>query len=395
MKKLLIIPLVIVIVGGLVLSGCTAPAPAPAPTPTPAPTPATTPSVAPAPIPRPAAPSPAPAPAPAPEKIYKLLYSAHNTANAYASVHGDLVYFDEIEKATKGRVKIETYYSQSLAKGTEVWTAVQTGVADIGWAFHGYWPGMTPVSDVIALPFMPFETGVQASGVLYKLIQKFPSLQKEYAGTHTLMHWTTAPYFITTTNKQVKTMEDLKGLKLRIPGGPPTDAFKALGATPTMVGMSDCYMAMQKGVIDGMGMPVGAINVFKLYEVIKYYTHVPLFVGYFSLPVNINKWNSLPPDIREAIDSISGYERSRWYSNIRNDVMWGPVRKDMAKFESEGGHVIEEYTIPAEELARWQEVAAKPVWDAWIAKMDAKGVPGKAILDEALRLQPLEKPTVD
>jgi len=51
-----------------------------------------------------------------------------------------------------------------------------------------------------------------------------------------------------------------------------------------------------------------------------------------------------------------------------------------------GGHKIEEYTLPKEELDRWIEVAGKPVWDKWVADMEAKGLPGKAVLEEALRL---------
>ena len=44
--------------------------------------------------------------------------------------------------------------------------------------------------------------------------------------------WTSHPYFLITSKKQVKTMEDIKGLKIRVVGGPPTDQMKALGAVP-------------------------------------------------------------------------------------------------------------------------------------------------------------------
>lgn len=90
--------------------------------------------------------------------------------------------------------------------------------------------------------------------------------------------------------------------------------------------------------------------------------------------------------------SVSGYERSRWYSNIRNDIMWGPVREAMEKYVKEGGHTIEEYTLPPEEADRWIEAAGKPIWDAWVAKMEAQGLPGRAVLEETLRLIEIEPP---
>jgi TRAP-type C4-dicarboxylate transport system substrate-binding protein len=326
------------------------------------------------------------APAQPPASVIKLTYTDHNPPSTWGTVNGTEPWLKEIEKASNGRVKIERYYSEALAKGTDAWMALKTGVADIAWCSQGYWPGLTPLSDVMALPFLPFKSGRQAGGILWKLREKYPELQKEYADVHVLLMHCTPPFSLITTKKQVKTMEDLKGLKLRMLAGPPTDAFKALGAIPLLIGMSEVYMAMQKGTIDGMGVPLGVLEIFNLYEVIKYWTHVPLTTAYITVSMNKAKWNSLPPDIQNAIMSISGYEGSRTYAHNYHDSYDLPVRKEMEEFVKKGGHKVEEYTLPKAELDRWIKTGGKPVWDSWVDTIEAKGLPAKNLLADVLKL---------
>jgi TRAP-type transport system periplasmic protein len=320
------------------------------------------------------------------QKVTKLTYSDHNPPTAFCSVNGNEPWLNEIERVTKGAVKIERYYAEALAKGTDAWMALKTGVADMAWCAHGYWAGMTPLSDVMQLPFLAFKSGRQAGGILWKLKEKYPEVAKEYADVHVLLTHCTPPFSLITTKKQVKTMEDLKGLKLRVLAGPPTEAFKALGSVPVMLGMSDVYMAMQKGTVDGMGVPLGAMEIFNFYEVVKYWTHVPINTGYITVCMNKAKWNSLSPDVQRAIMSVSGYEGSRTYAHNYHDSYEAPVRKEMADWVKKGGHKVEEYKLPKAELDRWIQIGGKPIWDRWVAAAEAKGLPGKAVLADTLKL---------
>ncbi|MEZ5889122.1 MAG: TRAP transporter substrate-binding protein [Xanthobacteraceae bacterium] len=237
-------------------------------------------------------------------------------------------WIDKIEKATKGRVKIELYPSQTISKGVDNWKAVRSGIVDIAWCFHGYWPDLTPLADVITLPALPFKKAEKGSEVLWKLYQKFPAVQKEFSDVKPLMLWTSAPYILITTNKQVKTLDDLKGMKIRVTGGPPTEQIKALGAVPTLIPMPDAYQSLDKGVVDGMGAPWEAIHGFRLYEVVKYYTIMPLSAVYFSMSMNKKKWDSLPKDIQEAIMSVSGLEGSKfWGKNFFDSAEEGCSRR--------------------------------------------------------------------
>lgn len=276
----------------------------------------------------------------------------------------------QVEEATGNKVKIQPYYGQTLAKGKDMWNAVKTGIADMGWAFHGYWPGLTPVSDVISLPALGFKSAEKGSEVLWRLYEKYPEIQKEYDDVKVLLFYTSPPYTLITRDKPVKTMEDLKGMKLRMTGGPPTDMVAALGGSPMLIGMPDCYLSLQKGVIDGMGAPWEAIQVWRFHEVVDYYTEVPFPAVYFSIIVNKRKWNSLSKDVQDAIMSVSGEAGSKFWGKNFFDVMRASGTK-LIKASGKGDNIFE---LSDAELQRWIDVGGKPVWDKWVADMEKKGV---------------------
>lgn len=319
----------------------------------------------------------------APAETITLKLADQNSEVGWGPVHAVQPWAKQVEKATKGKVKIRIYPSQTLCKGKDAWNATKTGITDIGWCFHGYWPGLTDLADVISLPALPFTKAEKGSEVLWKLYKKFPSIQKQFAANKILLFYTSTPYLLITTKKQVKTLEDIKGLKIRMTGGPPTDQMKALGGVPMLIPMPGNYLALQKGVIDGMGAPWEAIHGFRLYEVVKYYTDAPFPAVYFTIAMNKSKWNSLPKDVQDAIMRVSGLKGSKfWGHNFFDTAKDGVYEK-----AKEGGYEIKFYHLPAKERARWLEIGGKPIWDQWVKKMEKKGHPeAKEILDAALKM---------
>jgi TRAP-type C4-dicarboxylate transport system substrate-binding protein len=325
-------------------------------------------------------------PALAQAKPIKLVYTDHNPPTSYGTIHANAVWLDKLEAATGGQIEIERYFGGTLVKGMDAWNATKTGVVDMGWCAMGYWPGMAPLTEIMQLPFIPFKNAQQASGILRKLYNKFPEFQKEYEEVHVLVNYTAGLYRLLTTKKQIKTLEDMKGLKIRALGGPQTDAMKALGAVPTLVPFTETYLAMQKGVLDGTLTPIGACEIFNFHEVGKYMTHVIIATAPFSIIMNKDKWNSLSPDIQKAIDSECGYDACRWLGKHYSDALDDAGLKEMDEYAAKTGHRLIDYTLSPDELARWQEVGGKPLWDAWVKRVTAKGLPGQAVLDELLRL---------
>jgi TRAP-type C4-dicarboxylate transport system substrate-binding protein len=287
-----------------------------------------------------------------------------------------------MEKATDGRVKFEVYDAQTLCKGVDAWEALKSRVADVAWCFHGYWAGLTPLADVISLPSLAFESAEQASGILWQLYEKYPSIQQQFADNHVLLTWTSNPYFLITTDKQIKTLDDLKGLKLRLTGGPPTDLGKELGISPVMVGMPDTYTDLQKGVMDGMMIPWEAIYSFRQYEVVKYYTYFPSFVVYFTQSVSLDAWNKLPADVKKQIESVCGLEGSKFWGKNMFDTAEGAAREAI----KQGNYQMIETTLSAADAAKLEEMA-KPLWQKWVKDNTDAGHPeAQEILDTTLSL---------
>ena len=242
---------------------------------------------------------------------------------------------------------------------------------------------MTPLADVISLPALPFKTAEKGSETLWKLYQKFPVIQKEFLENKVLLLYTSDPYILITRNKWVKTKEDIKGLKIRMTGGPPTDMVRVLGGVPMLIPMPDNYISLQKGVIDGMGSPWEAIHAFRLYEVVDYFTEVPFPAVYFSISMNQKRWDSLPKDIQDAVMNVSGLEGSRFWGHNFFDTAKKVVIEDI----KERGKKFNFHSLPDQERNNWLETGGKPIWRKWVDTMNKKGhTNAQEILDKALEL---------
>ena len=321
-----------------------------------------------------------------PAKPITLKFAHHNPPNGRTTVRMIDPYMRKIEKATKGRVKIVSYPAQSLAKAKEMVPAIEGGVADMGWAPLGYAAGRFPLATVMTLPFMALPTAGKNSRVFQELYETMPELQKEFSSLKVLILHTTEPYFIATSKSKIHNLDELKGKKLRIVGAYPIKAAKELGATPVFTPMPDVYETAQRGVIDGATVPWGAVPTNKLYEVFDYWTDVNLWLATFVIMMNLNTWNSLPPDIQQEIMSVSGVEGAEW----AGDAAFGPQAKDETLAEvKKMGLKFERVPLDAGEIEKWKKIAGEPIWNEWVEQMEKKGLPGKKVLDEARKL--LEK----
>lgn len=174
---------------------------------------------------------------------------------------------------------------------------------------------------------------------------------------------------LATSQKEVKTLEDLKDLKIRTLNGAATTQMKALGAMPVALPMPEVYSALQNAEVEGVASPAEAICVWKLYENLKYVTNAPLPASYFTLAVNERYWNRLPAEIKEQLMSAGGYAGSQWYA----EQYFGYFNETLPEIAAKNGHKLEIYTLTDDERAEWIAASA-PVFDEYYNYAAKKGI---------------------
>jgi TRAP-type transport system periplasmic protein len=301
----------------------------------------------------------------------------------HASPTGGQSYFlqdwiKKVKEETKGRLDIAFYPGATLGPPTEAYEMVKSGVVDIACVIIGFFPGRFPITDVIQLPFLDLRNAAVASRVYWGLYEKFPEFRAEYPGVKVLALYCDSPTPIG-ANKAIRAMEDVKGLKIRALAGSPTEMLKALSGTPVLIPPGDIYTAMERKVIDGwMWSWEGCVGA-KLQEVTEYFTSANTYQPALSLLMNPAAWNKLPPDIQKIVEKHIGAAASDFYGKEFDRYN----QMDKAKVQAvKPKNFID---LSPEEVTRWKETC-KPIWDKWVTTMEGKGLPGKAVLQEAQNL---------
>ena len=318
------------------------------------------------------------------KKVVTIRYATMDAKQSWTGQHSLMPWWADVEEATNNQVKFEPYWSNTLSKPMDNWESVKSGVADAADCVMAFWPGLAPLSDVISLPFIGVESAAQGSAVFGQLYEKFPSIQAEYKDVHFMFIAVANPNVVMTVKKKVKTVDDLVGLKIRVTGGPPTSYLKSINASPMLVAMTDVYMNLQKGVIDGVVASWASVESMKFHETINNIVNIPFYSPFAARVMNLNTWNRLSPEIQAAVTSQSGLERGIMFGKTQFD--------DHVAVVKQKGYDIEEYTPSKQELAQWQK-SAEPIWQKWVADMAAKGHPeAQEILETTLDLLSKWKP---
>jgi len=282
-----------------------------------------------------------------------------------------------VEEATKGKVKVTIYGANTLATGFAAYDAVLSGVADVAWGFIGFFPGRFPLSDLLSQPAIGVPNAMAGSLAMWNNYQKFPEMRAEYKDVKLLLVHTHQGAPIGTRKVAIRTFEDLKGLKIRSPAGGALEFLKAAGASPIMMPPFDIYTSMEKGVLDGWTIDLIGAEGFGLHEVTDFYTGPNYYVGTFWLVMNQSKWDSLPADIQKAIDSVSG----EWGVKNLFAATWDTGEEEAkARMMTPEQYIV----LPDEEWAKCVELS-ESVWEAEIARLEAKGLPAQAVFDETLQ----------
>ena len=270
----------------------------------------------------------------------------------------------ELEKRSNGRITTTLYAGGALGKGPEHFDIVRNGMSDMGYFTATWTPGRFPLTDVLSLAAWVDgkDVAVDIGNKVYKgaLEEEFKDVKViELNGCIQAFLW---------TRKPVHSLSDLKGMKIRTPGGLQTQYIKALGAEPVFMPLGDVYLALETGAIDGLVTCPPLVLAFKLYEVAK--NGVVVTFGCVSEGVVMNKkvWEKTPDDLKVIIEEVAG-NPFRTTGGL-NQAVYKTMMKEIA---AKG---VTLYKLPPDQekqwFARFQGVTRK-----WVADLEAKGLPAK------------------
>lgn len=306
----------------------------------------------------------------------------HHFLPPVSNVHRNLwtPWIKKIETESGGRIKIDMYPSMQLG-GTppQLYDQARDGVVDIIWTVLGNTPGRFPGVEVFELPFVAAKRGVPNA----RAVQEFADTlgKDEFKEVHPLCVWA-HDHGLIHTNRAVKTMEDLKGLKLRSPTRLAGEALKALGANGIPMPIPQLAESLAQRVLDGCVIPWEVVPAVKVQELLKFHTEIPgsptLYTTTFVLAMNRPKYESLPADLKKVMDANSGQMLAAMAGK-----MWDDQAVNVEEMVRKRGNTVA--AISAEEAARWRK-ATEPVVEAWMKQVKERGVDGGKLVETARAL---------
>lgn len=310
----------------------------------------------------------------------QVVLKVHHFLPATSSAQVRLIqpWCDKIAKESADRLKCQIYPSMQLG-GTpaQLFDQARDGVADIVWTVPTYAAGRFNKASVFELPWMAVSAKA-ASQAYWTYVHKYA--MDEFKGVQLLwmhMHDGALFHFI---DKKPKSLEDMKGMKIRAATRSNAHMLTALGATPVQMPLPGVPDALSKGIVDGAAVPWEGTPAVKLTEIAKYHLDVP--VGsprisntIFAFAMNQAKYDSLTPEQKKVIDANSGVDFSAAIGKA-----WDESAPAARKQAQDRGNQFN--TIGAAEVEGFQKATARVAQD-WVKEVTKKGYDGKAMLHDA------------
>ena len=287
-------------------------------------------------------------------------------------------WIETISERTGGRVKINLFAGSVLGKPQDQYDLAAGGVCDLSWGILGYTPGRFPLTSVMELPFM--SPSAEAGSRIVQRLYDAGHLQSEYEDVKLLALGLPTGIDLHTRDKQVRTLEDIKGLRIRVFSPVMGKIVKVWGGVPVAMPASEVYLAMSRGVLDAVMMDVLTLSATKLDEVTRFHTRINISSSPFFFAMNKKTWEKLPPDIQSVFRENSG----EYFSADLNGKMIDNLNLQTWKLLESRGHTI--CDLEPGELERWQAASVFALKE-WQADMERAGFPGAEILAEAQRLK--------
>jgi TRAP-type C4-dicarboxylate transport system substrate-binding protein len=278
-----------------------------------------------------------------------------------------------MEKESNGALKFTIYPGAQLGPPPKYYDLARTGQADITWLGHGFTPGRFPLTELSNLPYVVGSAEIGAK-VLNDPDLRSKYLDKEHVGLKPLLLMTHQPGNIHTSKEPIRTVDDMKGKRLRFASATIKDFIAALGGTPVGLPPTQIVESMQKGTIDGAFIDYGGAGIaFKMGPVTKNTTEMYSYVASFCICMNQRTFDKLPPNLQKLIsDSFIGVEKEVGQA-------WDGLDDVGKKIMMKDG--MTPIKLSKEEADKFRAVGAK-VAAAKVAELDKKGMPASAVYNK-------------
>jgi TRAP-type C4-dicarboxylate transport system substrate-binding protein len=301
------------------------------------------------------------------------------TSNVWLNMHK--AWMDKVEKDSGGRIKFEAYPAMQLG-GTPVqlYDQARDGVVDVVWTLPGNTAGRFPRVEVFELPFI-MSNAEATSKAYWEYVQTMAA--DEFKDTQVIALQVHGPGVIHTSDKPVKAVGDLKGVKMRAPTRQVNKMLASLGATPVGMPLPQIPDALSKGTIQGCVIPWEVVPSVKVHELTKYHAEFDpaggaLYTTTFVMAMNKAKYNSLPPDLKKVIDANSGMATSGWLGKVQQ-------AGDAAGRKAAVDHGNTIFTVSAAEAQEFRR-RSRSIEVEWVEDMNKRGFDGRKLLDTARSL---------
>lgn len=279
-----------------------------------------------------------------------------------------------IEEASNGNLKVEFFHAGQLGNARDHYNMARDGIADFTWSVPAFEPGRFPMFEVMSIPYMT-KDAVTASNAFHDWYRTYaPDEMSDVK----LCAITMAPEgTLNFKDKEIRTPDQMQGVKMRPVGAFMTNYVKNLGAVPVAIPASEARQAFDRGLVDAIAFPWRTLYPFGLDKVTTHHQDMIFYAVAATIVMNKDSYNNLSDADKKVIDD---HCNPQWSQTINQ--MWYDWEKEGRSMLTGDGHTI--YKLTDDEQQQWID-ASLPLRDEWKKQVSDKVDDPDAALDALLK----------
>ncbi len=286
----------------------------------------------------------------------------HEFHPAVLRVHAPFI--KQVESDLNGVVTMNYFGGNTLYPESESFEAVNDGRVDFGAFRASVFPGKMNLMTLVDIPGMA-QNSIVGSLLATDLLVKFPEIVSELPENSVpFSAWASAAYQIH-SNDPVRSLEDIKGMKLVVWDAMALELAQKIGANPIRIVATDTYLTLSKGMADGVLCPIAPVRSLKISDVTKYHLMVNLAVGSTNINIFEPLWDDFPADIKAYFTKEGGQK----YALKIGQALESSAAEDIAWMKKLGHEFI---TLPANEQEKIMQ-SLEPFKVQWVEKAKKAG----------------------